>query len=302
MFIAKSLYYSIFVTLRMMPILAITLFAAVLLFQVFKNHLIVVAIVGALVLLPTLMFIYLMAIRCGLTAMAATKAPRTRNYLPAMIRFARIPVAVTNMMITLIGIGGSFVFLRIAAPDALLAVQLSVSGSEELPLFDVIACIAALPMAILLFFAAALTFAIALTGANAGATAHWIGERRSNLDMIWGITSQWPRLLVFALLTLILPLIGVIFWLGGPMAPLAQITTLTPPALLAGAAFFLWALWANCASQALAFTITAAEVTAEKAEALAQIPGRNFSTEDIRALRLSRMDHSKSAAQILPGK
>ncbi len=299
-FVGKTVLYSGSVSLRMIPILAITTYGALMLLNMLAGYPWLIVVVCGLVYLPLLAFLYIMAIRCGLTALKATEPPLSKKYFPATVRFLRFPLMITNLLITVVGVGGSFVLLTFFAPEKLAELQRVLFIAEDVPLDEMIYAIADLPLAIVLLFSFAFGLGMSFTGANAGATAHWIGERDSNLDMIWGATRQWHHLLTVVLLTLIAPLVGVVFWLGGPMAPLWQITTLTTPAALGTGVLLLWSLCAISAAQAIAFVMTRDENVEMEAQEKVEMTGPVYDDSEVRALRLKRMERSKMSTAEQP--
>lgn len=299
-FVGKTLLYSVSVSLRMIPILAITAYGALMLLNVLAGYPWLIVALCGLVYLPMLAFLYLMAIRCGLTALKETGAPLSKKYFPATVRFLRFPLMITNLLITVVGLGGSVVMLTLLAPEKLAELQRVLFIGEDVPLDETIYAIADLPMAVLLMISFAFGLGMSFTGANAGATANWVGERDGNLDMIWGATRQWHHLLTVVLLALIAPLIGVIYWLGGPLAPLWQLTTLTAPAVIAVGITLLWALCAISAAQSIAFVMTRDENQRSEAQEKVEMSGPVYDDSEVRAMRLKRMERGKMSPQEHP--
>jgi hypothetical protein len=295
MFVGQSLYYSVFVSLRMLPILAVTLYTAMLLFQIARSEPLVVILVVALLYVPTIMFLYLNAIRCGLTAMGETEPPIAKHYLPATVRLIRFNLMVTNLLIAVVGVGGMALLAIYTTPHVWQAFResLAISSVEDVNTFlDVTG---QLPLGTILFFALAFTLGAALTGTTAGATAHSVAMGAPKYDMIWGATRQWYPLLLLGSVVIILPTVALVLYFGGPMAELWELSRLSPQGVVVVSLYYLWAMCALCAGQGLAFVRTSAENEDRRREEFSDMSGPILADEDVRAIRLERMENAKIA-------
>ena len=295
MFIGKALHYSLYVSLRMIPILAITLYSAFMLFYAFVEHPLVILLICGTVYFPALVFLYINALRCGLMALRATGAPLVKRFWPAMLQFMRFNLAITNLFIGLVGIGGSALFMHFVTPDVWLALKQNFTLSSLGELQEFLGAVGHIPLAVIPFLALALSLGIATTGTSAAATANSVGVGAPKHDMIWGATRQWRPLLTLSLLILVAPALALVFAFGGPLAGLSAVFGASGYTILSMALYLLWAICCLCAGQAIAYVKTIEENEQLRAQEQTDLTGPELATDDLRAIRHQRMENSKLA-------
>lgn len=116
-FFARSIYISLFVALRMIPVLLVTGFSLYLVLQFFISEPIALIMIVGAIYLPLSVFLYIAAIRAGLLALNATNAPEVKKLWGATIRVMRFNFMLNNLIVGLFGVGTTVVILVVLRPE-----------------------------------------------------------------------------------------------------------------------------------------------------------------------------------------
>ena len=288
MFILRSFYLSIFVALRMVPVLIVTGCSLYYVINLFRSELLALIMIVGVIYLPLVMFLYLSALRAGLTALRASGPPILKKLWQGTIRLMRFQFMLSNMVFMLVGIGGTVVFLVTQMPETwdMLRNQLSLKSLLD-PEF-VSALTARIPMGILVLWAFALSMAAGLIGVSAAATGAFAAERGPNHDMLWGVTEKFLPIFVLSAIVLVVPTAGLVMVLGGPMAGVDSLLALGLAKLLLIPLYLAWAFCVICAGKALAYVQAVKDTDARFQASQDALLGEFVQEDDLRSLRIER--------------
>ena len=293
MFILKSLYISIFVALRMVPIILVAGFSLVFVISFFLSEPLALIMILGVVYLPLTMFLYLAALRAGLMSLRATEPPLIKKLWQGTIRLMRFQLMLTNMVVMLLGVGVSVVILVTQFPETWDVIRNELGAKTILDKDFMLALAAQIPLGLIAVFAFAMSVAIGLIGVSAAATGAFAAVRGPNHDMLWGVTEKFFPLFGFAFLILVLPALGLIVALGGPMAGLDHLIALPVTSLVAIPLYLAWAACALCAAKALAYVRTVTDTEARFQASQDAMLGEFVEEDDLRAMRIARQKQTE---------
>lgn len=292
-FIGRSLLLSISVTFRMLAIIAVAAFAAYMLFRLLSEQPIALIFVIFVLFVPTLMFLYLNAIRAGLVALKASGPPNVKKLFMGTLKLSRFNMMLNNLILTLIGLGGSVLFLKLLMPELWTALTTDLSFSSVTGAEAALETFGRLPSALPVFWALAISISVGVVGTSSGAVAASSAEDGPNHDAVWGVTQQFVPLFALASLLYLVPTLLIVLSAGGPFEPLFPV--LAQPLGIWGISilYFLWSICAICAGKAIAYVHTVDVAEQERQQMHADMLGQVVDTEDLRALRLARQEKAK---------
>ena len=287
-FLFKTLIISLHVGVRMIPVLGITFYSLYMLFIFFQESELALFLIGVIIYMPLLMFLYLCAVRAGLAALGATTAPAFGKLFKGAIRLIRFHFMISNLVVTLVGFGGAALVIWLTNPEFL---QVLGNKSDRGLLFDINTLVndfSNIPAIALIFPSLGVSIAAGLVGTSLGATAAWAAERGPAHDLIWGITKQFSLLFLTATLVLVGPMALLILSLGGPFASVWNVFFLPQSILIGYGAFTLWAICVVAASMAVAYVKNLKDMEADKLKMESEMMGQSYDENGLRELRLSR--------------
>lgn len=287
-FIFRSLWVSIAVALRMVPILLLTGFTLYLILDFLKDEPLALLFVLGIIYTPLTIFLYIAAIRCGLVSLKASGAPQVKKLISATFRFMRFNMLIHILCFVVVGIGGTTMLIKFMAPQV-WEVLFDDFGFYMIKYpMRFVEAIANVPLAIFPIFALSNVVAIALMGTNAaglGATAAVYGP---NHDAVWGLSKQFTRLFLLGLLVLVAPWMAIILYLGTPMTGISHLNELHEWVFIGMPFFNAWSWCVMAAGMALAYVYTLEDYDAERAQEREEQIGHVFDRDELRALRQSR--------------
>jgi len=292
-FILHSFYYSIFVALRMIPILLATGFTLFLVVRFLQTEPLALVIVIGAIYIPLLLFLYLNSLRAALVAMRQTGPPVVAKLWMGTVRLMRFSFLLNNLILGLVGMGGTVALLLWKRPDLWQFIFREIERDDVFTLETWTFLAAEVPVAVLPIWAFATSISIGIIGTSAAATAAWVAERGPNHDALWGLLEDFPRLFILALLVVFLPTVAIMYLVGGPMVGLDTIMSLPWPILIAAPVYIAWIICVIAAGKALAYARTAIAIEERfNAEQDAMV-GDAISQEDLRAMRQERMERGR---------
>ncbi len=270
-----------------------SVFAIVMLFMMLANYPFGIFFVLALTLFPGLVFLYLSCVRAGLVALKASGPPNLKKLANCTVRLFRFNIMLNNLVVTLIGIGGSVIFMMVFTPTVWAELQEGFEISDLADLSEVIGRFIQMPLAILLLLSVALSISNGIIGTSSAAVAASAADVGPDHHALWGITRQFLPLALLSLTLLFVPALILVFSLGGPTEPVARLQDLNIIFFLLAPAYLVWAGCAICAGKALAYVQTRKDLKDEwDAERDAMI-GEAVPEDNLRELRLKRQEAAK---------
>ena len=295
-FLAKTLWVSMSVGLRMIPVLGITFYSLYMLFLFFGSSELAIYLIGIVIYMPLLMFLYLCSVRAGLAALKATTAPSFGKLFKGSIRLMRFHFMISNLVMMVVGLGGMGFVIYKYNPMLIEVLTTHENRSMLLDINIMINEFSNIPIMVLFFPPLAISIAVGLVGASLGATAAWVAERGPQHDLIWGITSKFTPLFITAALVLVGPVGAIVALIGGPLDSVWNILFLSPTVRLAYFGFSMWAICVVAAAMALAYVITLKELEENKRKEEAEMMGTPLDPGDVRDLRLARQAQKELVA------
>lgn len=295
-FLLKSLFISLHVGIRMIPVLGITFYSIYMLFLFFAESELAIFLIGIALYMPLLMFLYLCSVRAGLAALKATTAPAFGKLFKGAIRLMRFHFMISNLVMSVVGIGGAGLVIWFTNP---VLIDLFSSDADRAVLFEIDTLInefSNIPAFILIFPPLAICIAAGLVGTSLGATAAWAAERGPEHDLIWGITDQFSHVFCAAALALLGPMAMLIISLGGPFASIWNVLFLSTEAALLYGFLSLWSISFVAAAMALAYVKNLKDLEAKKEAMEAELMGEAYNATSLRELRLARQSKTQMVA------
>lgn len=289
-FFFRTLWLSINVFLRMVPMLVVALFAIYLLLYVLGQEPLALVIVILVVYVPCLIFLFTLAVRAGLAAQNATRGPLFKKLFQATFRIMRFHFMLNNVVMAAIGVGGAAGIIYAYAPDLWVLLEKGITWADVLNFPEFVETFRNIPIAVAGPPALALAIASGLVGASVGAQAATAGQSGPVHDSIWGITRQFPHIFLVSVVVIGIPFVAAIVAFGGPFASIWNILSLDLMQVGLWAIYALWAVSAVAAAQALGYTKTLRDNETRKIMEEVEMMGVVYEKEDIRALRMARQE------------
>lgn len=290
-FISRSLAVSVDVTLRMIIVLGAAGLAIFLVVSFLGDEPLAILFIFAISMFPGLVFLYLSAIRAGLVAMDATGPPTIKKLANSTIRLFRFCIMINNLLLTILGIGGSILFIQRFAPEVALSFREDFSFDSFEELFESLALFWNIPIGIAPIWAFAVALSVGVIGTPSGAMAATAAEKGPTHDLIWGVMRQYVPLFMLTLLVLLPLAIFLVIWAGGPLVPLAFFANHSANFYIMIVAYILWAGSAISAGMALAYIRTIEDIERERIDRQNALAGVPLEQEELRALRLARQSN-----------
>lgn len=243
--------------------------------------------------IPTLVFIYLSAIRAGLVSLKASGPPNVKKLGMATLKLSRFNMMINNLILSLFGLGGSVLFLVVLMPDLWNALTNDLSLDAFTDSEIARDSFGQLPSALPFFWALAAAISVGVIGTSSAAVAATAAEDGPNHDAVWGVTQQFLPQFTLTALLLILPCVLIILASGSPFEPILPLLD-QPLHVWLGAFFYLiWAGCAICAGKALAYVRTVEVMEIERQKMHSDMLGEVIDSNDLRAMRLARQEKAK---------
>lgn len=302
-FVLRSVGLSFSVALRMAVVVAVAGYAFYLLFTALfnlplpENNLILVAVIVAIVLfMPTLLFLYLSALRSGLVALRASGPTDIGTLAKSLFRMMRFNFMLLNLFITLFGFGLSVVYLSFFAPEFVELIRGGVEITSRAGLFSLFGTLGEIPLVIIGFFALGVCLANGATGVSMAATAATAAVRAPGHDLMWGLGRCFGQLFTVSVVFLLLPVLYGIQLLGGLDARMGDLLALPESTVLAVSAYLIWVGCFFAAAKSEAYVMTAEDIDHEHEEMMEALSG-NFVEEsppDLRAMLDKRLEAART--------
>jgi len=290
-FIKRALSASLEVTMRMVIILGVTAFAIYLLVSFLGAHPLAVFLILTLTFFPLGIFLYLSCVRAGLVALDATGPPNLKKLVSGTYRLFRFNIMINNLILTLIGLGGTVGFMMYFTPEAWQLFQKDFSFENLAKPQKARELLGLIPVGILFAWALAFAVSAATIGASTGAVAATAAENGPAHDVMWGATRHfWPQFFL-SVLVFFPPVLALAYSAGGPLAPFSNLSGLDLRSWGGLALYLVWAGSTVCAGKAVAYLMTVDDMNAERQAREDQLMGEAVPKEDLRALRIARQEN-----------
>ena len=287
-FLIKALGLSFNVMLRMFIMLAASFGLVFLLVGfMFEEPLGILVILG-FTLFPGLVFLYLSCVRAGLVAIKASGPPNVKKLAFGTIKLFRFNIMLNNLIITLVGLGGSVLLMVLGTPEVWASFKhdMAVEDLSDFSLF--IERLLQIPIGVMLIVVFALSISNGVMGTTTAAVAASCAEVGPNHHALWGATRQFFPLFVLSMIVLFIPMGWFVISQGGPLVPFSEIGELNIFLFLAGPVYLVWAGCAICGGKALAYAQTAQDLEDEWQKERDDMIGEVVPEDNLRALRLQR--------------
>lgn len=292
-FVARALLLSISIMLRMLVIVIVVSFVFYVLFYILSEQPVAILFVGVVLFIPTIVFMYLSAIRSGLVALKASGPPNVKKLGMATLKLSRFNMMINNLILSLFGLGGSVLFLVLLMPDLWTALTTEVSFKSLTDAEAARNTLGQLPSVLPLFWAIAASISVGVIGTSSAAVAATAAEDGPNHDAVWGVTQQFVPQFILAALLLVVPCLLIILAAGGPIQPVLPLLDQPLFVWLGSLLYLVWAGCVICGGKALAYVRTVELTENARQQMHAEMLGEVVDTQDLRALRLARQEKAK---------
>ena len=242
---------------------------------------------------PGLVFLYLSCVRAGLVALKASGPPNMKKLGTATIRLFRFNIMLNNLIMSLVGLGGSVLIMIYLTPDIWADLSEGFEVSDLGDLTEILPRIGQVPLAVILMLTLALSLSNGIIGTSSASVAANAAEKGPNHHNLWGVTRQFLPLFVLSLLVLFVPAVILIQSLGGPLEPISNLGDLS---LIFYACLPLYLVWAGCTicgGKALAYVQTVKDLESEWVKERDDMLGDIVPEDNLRALRQERQEASQ---------
>jgi len=292
-FLRRALVLSVNVTLRMSLMLITSVFVLFMIFAFLREHPLGFLFAMVLTFFPGLVFLYLSCVRAGLVAIKASGPPDIKKLGLATIKLFRFNIMLNNLTMTLIGLGGSVLFMMIMTPAIWASIKDGFEISDLGDITEVLGRLAQMPLGILLVLTFGLSISNGIIGTSTAAVAASAADKGPNHHTLWGVTRQFFPLFLLSMLVLWLPTLALVLCLGGPLNPLSSFAGLSIVALICTALFLIWAGCAICGGKALAYAQTRTDMAEEWVKERDGMLGDIVPEANLRELRMKRQEASR---------
>jgi len=279
--------------LRMLVIVIVISFVCYMILYMLGDQPVAILFVVVVLFIPTVVFMYLSAIRSGLVSLKASGPPNVKKLGMATLKLSRFNMMINNLILSLFGLGGSVLFLVLLMPDLwnTLTTDLSVDTFTDSDRAREV--FGRLPSVLPSFWALAAAISVGVIGTSSAAVAATAAEDGPNHDAVWGVTQQFVPQFTLTALLLVVPCVLIILAAGGPFAPILPLLD-QPLFVWLGSFFYLiWAGCAICGGKALAYVRTVDAMEIERQKMHSDMLGEVVDTQDLRAMRLARQEKAK---------
>ncbi len=270
-----------------------SVFLIYMLFSILREHPFGVFFVLILSFFPGLVFLYLSCVRAGLVAIKASGPPNIKKLGLGTIRLFRFNIMLNNLIIMLVGVGGSVLFMNVMTPELWGDLTADFEVSDLADLNELLGRFSRMPTAIILLITLAISVSSGVIGTSSAAVAATAADKGPNHHTLWGITRQFFPLFVLSMLVLWVPTLALVMSTGGPMQPMAGLGQLSIGFFLGLPFYLVWAGCAICGGKALAYAQTVKDMEREWVKERDDMLGDIVPEDNIRALRLERQRNTK---------
>lgn len=292
-FLSRALVLSVNVTLRMSLMLLTSVFVLFMIFAFLREHPLGILLALVLTFFPGLVFLYLSCVRAGLVAIKASGPPDLKKLGSATIKLFRFNIMLNNLTMTLIGLGGSVLFMAVLTPDIWASLKDGFEISDLADVTEVLSRIVQVPLGVFLVLAFGLSISNGIIGTSTAAIAASAADNGPNHHALWGVTRQFFPLFVLSMLVLWLPILGLIIYVGGPLTPISDLAGLNFFLVVAIPFVLIWAGCAICGGKALAYAQTRLDMADEWVKERDGMLGDIVAEDNLRELRLQRQEASR---------
>lgn len=296
-FMWKSFLHSFPVALRMVPVLIVAVFTAFVLVDQLIEYPVGLIFVAGSIYVPSLMFLYLSAVRAGLVSMGATRAPNLNKMVKTTWKVIRFQFMLNNLVLGIFGVGGTFLLLYLHAPDVVELWQEGVTVSLLTDFQKLTNIINQIPVALGLVWIFAISVSAGLIGTSVAAMGAACAENGPNHDMLWGVTRKFMPIFLTTFLFTGLPYFLAMPFVGGPLAPLYTLLQLPDWALVAWPLYMMWTASLTASAQAYGYVETLRDNKTQKSADEAAMLGRVYEDDELREIRLARQARGSLQAE-----
>ena len=268
-------------------------FVVFMIFALLREHPLGILLAVALTFFPGLVFLYLSCVRAGLVAIKASGPPDIKKLGVATIRLFRFNIMLNNVTMTILGLGGSVLFMILFTPSVWADLKAGFDLSDITNLPEMLSKLSQMPLGILLMLTFGLSVSNGIIGTSTAAVAANAADQGPNHHALWGITRQFFPLFVLSMLVLWLPTLAIVLYLGGPLEPLSSLAGLNIIFVLSLPLILVWAGCTICGGKALAYAQTREDMADEWVKERDDMLGEIVPEDNLRELRMKRQEASR---------
>ena len=289
-FLFRSLWLSLTVAIFWVPVLIIFGYGMKFMFQIFQDEPIALGMVLILSVQPVLVLLAVFAMRGGLLALGVVRGTELNALAGVAVRIFRFNLPLSWVATSLFGLSGTLIGFRVLNSDFLEKFQNALEIDSLRDISRLVSLMGDFPIISLGGWIFGVCVTLGLLGVSTAATSAMASVKPPSHHSIWGITSEFSNLFMFALIVLLVPFIGAVVVLG-PTSTLNDLSGMSPIFTYAAMGYITWAICALAAASALAYSITVKRELVEYDAMMEEIAGSGSGAPkvDLRALRDSRM-------------
>lgn len=289
-FLFRSLWLSLAVAIFWVPVLIVFGYGMKFLFEIFQEEPIALGMVLLLSVQPILVLLAVFAMRGGLLALGAVRGTELNALAGVAVRIFRFNLPLSWVSISLFGLAGTLLGLRVLNSDFLEKFQNALEIDSLKDISRLVSLMGDFPILSLGGWIFGICVTLGLLGVPTAATSAMASVKPPNHHSIWGAAAEFTNLFLFSLIVLMIPFAASVVFMG-PTSTLKDLSELDPILSYAAIGYVTWSICALAAASALAYSITVKREAIEYEEMMEQIAGSGSGapTVDLKALRDSRM-------------
>ncbi len=252
-FLVRALVLSFAVALFWMPVLAITVYGVMIVFDLLQDEPIALLMIIVLFWIPLNVLLSVLAIRGGLMILKVTKGAEIGKLFSVTFRILRFNVPLMAVIMVLFGVATMYTVLHLVDTSYLDNLGQANSLIGQFKSYFVAKAAVKFPIIALSGWVFGYCVAFAAMGVSMAAAAAMAVAKPPNHHTIWGLGAQFWNLFVLALVVIFLPYMLFIFAFGGPYLTLEGLSNIAPRFFMWSNIYMLWASSALYAGAALAY-------------------------------------------------